>query len=108
MLVGNKSDLAETSRQVSTDEAREYAEDSQMLFFETSALDASNVDIAFQTVFERIYDSVVKNAAVAQDGGGGQQVGQQNTIKLKPPTTTTTHGQNDQANSSSSSSGCCS
>lgn len=83
MLVGNKSDLSDTSRAVSTDEAKEYAADSEMLFFETSALDSTNVEKAFQTVFEHIYKAVPKS--VAQDGATVGKPGQ-NTIKLRPPT----------------------
>jgi GTPase SAR1 family protein len=83
MLVGNKVDLAETSRAVSTDEAAQYAEDSQMMFFETSALDSTNVESAFKTVFERIYENMPKS--VKTDNSNVNIPGQ-NTIKLSPPT----------------------
>ncbi|GAM18765.1 hypothetical protein SAMD00019534_019400 [Acytostelium subglobosum LB1] len=53
MLVGNKSDLRHL-REVSTDEAKEFAEKHKLLFIETSALDASNVDSAFQTILTQI------------------------------------------------------
>ena len=46
MLVGNKSDLP-SPRAVSTDEAKAYAEENSMLFHETSAKDATNVESAF-------------------------------------------------------------
>ena len=46
LLVGNKSDL-EDRREVSFEEAQEFAEQRGMAFIETSALDSSNVDLAF-------------------------------------------------------------
>lgn len=83
MLVGNKVDLAETSRAVSTDEAAQYAEDSEMMFFETSALDSTNVESAFKTVFERIYESMPKSV---KTDNSNVNITSQNTIKLSPPT----------------------
>jgi len=85
MLVGNKSDLAESSRAVPTEEGGAFSEDNKMLFFETSALDATNVDAAFQTVFSKIYEIVPKKIANQVDGTNSATPGQ-NTIKLKPPT----------------------
>ncbi|KAI0221503.1 GTP-binding protein of the rab/ypt [Massospora cicadina] len=41
-LAGNKADL-ETRRAISTDEAREFAEEAGLIFFETSAKSATNV-----------------------------------------------------------------
>ncbi len=49
LLVGNKSDL-EDRRDVSFEEAQEYAEKHGMAFIETSALDSSNVEQAFLQV----------------------------------------------------------
>lgn len=46
MLVGNKCDLSEL-RAVPINEAKAYAEKNSMLFFETSALDGTNVEAAF-------------------------------------------------------------
>ena len=47
LLVGNKSDL-EHDRKVPFDEAQEYAIQNGMAFIETSALDSSNVEQAFE------------------------------------------------------------
>nr|POE82508.1 isoform 2 of ras-related protein rab-11b [Quercus suber] len=47
MLVGNKSDLRHL-RAVPTEEAKEFASTNGLSFIETSALDASNVELAFQ------------------------------------------------------------
>jgi Ras-related protein Rab-11A len=49
MLVGNKSDLRHL-RAVPTDEAKAYAAENGLSFIETSALDASNVELAFQNI----------------------------------------------------------
>ncbi|KAL1406441.1 Rab GTPase ypt31 [Vanrija albida] len=54
MLVGNKSDLKHL-RAVSTDEAKGFASEQQLSFIETSALDASNVEAAFQNILTDIY-----------------------------------------------------
>ena len=47
LLVGNKSDL-EDRREVSFEKAQQYAEKRGMAFIETSALDSSNVEQAFE------------------------------------------------------------
>ncbi|GAM19191.1 hypothetical protein SAMD00019534_023660 [Acytostelium subglobosum LB1] len=64
MLVGNKSDLRHL-REVSTDEAKEFSEKHNLLFIETSALDSSNVDVAFQTILTQIYHKMNRRATVA-------------------------------------------
>ncbi|XP_061110081.1 RAB11a, member RAS oncogene family, like [Conger conger] len=54
MLVGNKSDLRHL-RAVPLDEAKAFAEKHGLSFLETSALDSSNVELAFQTILTAIY-----------------------------------------------------
>jgi len=49
MLVGNKSDLRHL-RAVPTDEAKAFAERHRLSFIETSALDSTNVETAFQNI----------------------------------------------------------
>ncbi|XP_012990986.2 ras-related protein Rab-25 isoform X2 [Esox lucius] len=49
MLVGNKGDLGSV-RTVPTEEAKDFAEKKGLLFIETSALDSTNVEDAFQEV----------------------------------------------------------
>ncbi len=51
MLVGNKSDLRHL-RAVREDEAQAYAEKHKMMFIETSALDSTNVEDAFQNLLQ--------------------------------------------------------
>lgn len=54
MLVGNKSDLRHL-RAVPTDDAKAFAAENGLSFIETSALDASNVELAFQQELTEIY-----------------------------------------------------
>jgi len=54
MLVGNKSDLSHL-RAVSTEEAESFSSENGLTFIETSALDASNVESAFQAILTDIY-----------------------------------------------------
>ncbi len=69
MLVGNKSDLKHL-REVTTEESKEFAEKNQLSFIETSALDASNVELAFQNILTGIYHLMSKPNL--QQGGGAQ------------------------------------
>lgn len=57
MLVGNKSDLRHL-RAVSTEEASAFAQKNGLFFLETSALDSTNVERAFQTVLSQIYQII--------------------------------------------------
>ncbi|KAL3360200.1 hypothetical protein AABB24_016612, partial [Solanum stoloniferum] len=57
MLVGNKCDL-ENIRAVSVEEGKSLAESEGMFFMETSALDSTNVNKAFEIVIREIYNSV--------------------------------------------------
>ena len=45
-LIGNKSDL-EDKRQVTFEEGKQYAEENNLVFFETSALNGSNIEEIF-------------------------------------------------------------
>lgn len=54
MLVGNKCDLRHR-QQVDVEDAKDFAEDNNLAFIETSALDSTNVDLAFETILIEIY-----------------------------------------------------
>merc|ERR1712196_469399 len=56
-LVGNKSDLRHL-RDVTTEEAREFAQKHNLSFIETSALGGENVDKAFQNILTEIFTYV--------------------------------------------------
>ncbi|CAI2182298.1 1494_t:CDS:10, partial [Funneliformis geosporum] len=67
MLVGNKSDLRHL-RAVPTEEAKQFAAENNLSFIETSALDASNVELAFQNILTEIY-RIVSNKALENNTG---------------------------------------
>jgi len=52
-VVGNKSDLEE-SRKVSADEAREYADKTNLFYMETSAKSGNNVNELFTELARRV------------------------------------------------------
>ncbi|KAJ4753361.1 Ras-related protein Rab-11A [Rhynchospora pubera] len=66
MLVGNKIDLQD-QRAVTTEEAKEFAQKEGLFFLETSALQATNVETAFQTVLTEIF-SIVSKRTLATEG----------------------------------------
>ncbi|KAI8348710.1 small GTPase [Mortierella sp. GBAus27b] len=73
MLVGNKSDLRHL-RAVPTDEAKQFAAENGLSFIETSALDASNVELSFQRILTEIY-RIVSNKALESSGDGIRPTG---------------------------------
>jgi len=69
MLVGNKSDLRHL-REVPTETAKEFAEKNGLSFIETSALDSTNVELAFQNILTEIYhQSAQSHQPSGRDGG---------------------------------------
>lgn len=61
MLIGNKCDL-EADREVPAEAGQKFAEEKQLLFLETSALDATNVDKAFEWLAREICQRTKKEA----------------------------------------------
>lgn len=66
MLVGNKSDLRHL-RSVQTELAQQFCEKERLSFIETSALESTNVELAFQRILTEIYHRVSKKALDADD-----------------------------------------
>ncbi|KAL1820403.1 hypothetical protein DCAR_0416736 [Daucus carota subsp. sativus] len=66
ILLGNKNDL-EDERAVSTEDAKEFAQQEGLFFLETSALQATNVEDAFMTVLTEIFNIVNKKTLVASE-----------------------------------------
>ena len=58
ILIGNKNDLGDSgARQVEIEEGKKFAEENEMIFMETSAKDKKTIEIAFQTLVEKVYKS---------------------------------------------------
>lgn len=80
MLIGNKCDL-EAKRQVSKEEGEAFAQEHGLVFMETSAKTAVNVDEAFLRTAHFIYDNVQKGlidqTTVSGKAGGAKPAGKQ-------------------------------
>ena len=55
ILLGNKNDLEE-EREVKTEEGELFAKDNNIAFLETSALNGKNIEIAFKTLVDEVYN----------------------------------------------------
>ena len=82
MLVGNKCDLKHLQA-VLTDDAKAFAEQNNLAFIETSALDSTNVDLAFETILIEIYRIVTRKTLEA--GGDGPRPEAGTKIVLNQP-----------------------
>lgn len=104
MLVGNKTDLRHL-RTVPTEEATEFAERHNLAFIETSALDSTGVDTAFQQLLTEIHKIVSKKTQLVQEeaAAANKQQQQQQPSSLKGETIKITSA-NDEAVKSG---GCC-
>ncbi|KAK3034947.1 hypothetical protein RJ639_032347, partial [Escallonia herrerae] len=80
MLAGNKSDLNHL-RAVSEQDAHHLAEKEGLSFLETSALEALNVEKAFQTILLDIYQIISRKALAAQEAATSIP-GEGTTIKV--------------------------
>jgi Ras-related protein Rab-2A len=81
MLVGNKTDL-EHKRAVSTEEGERFARENNLIFLETSAKTAANVEEAFVQTAGRIYNNIQKGLLDISNDAYGIKIGpgqQQNT-----------------------------
>merc|ERR1711977_96966 len=85
MLVGNKSDLRHL-RAVPTEEAKQFASENNLSFIETSALDASNVELAFQNILTEIYRIVSQKALDQGEGGGAMPTGERKVLEISKST----------------------
>ncbi|KAK0606285.1 hypothetical protein LWI29_036146 [Acer saccharum] len=95
MMAGNKSDLNHL-RAVQEEDGHSLAEREGLSFLETSALEATNVEKAFQTILKEIYHIISKKALAAQ----------QATANISIPGQGTTINVND--SSGNVKKGCCS
>jgi len=93
LLVGNKTDLAE-DREVTTEEGIKFAREHSLNFLETSALNGSNVNKAFQIVLQDIHKLSQKYAKLDEQ-------------RLKQPTKQTVKLVGDDSAKKRAPSGCC-
>ncbi|KAJ8747359.1 hypothetical protein K2173_012939 [Erythroxylum novogranatense] len=81
MMAGNKSDLNHL-RAVAAEDAQALAEKECLSFLETSALEAYNVEKAFQTILLDIYQIISKKALAAQEAANSTGLPQGTTINV--------------------------
>lgn len=74
MLIGNKSDL-EHRRAVSTEEGEKFAEENGLIFMETSAKTALNVEQAFINTADKIHDNIQSGIIDVSNESHGIKVG---------------------------------
>merc|ERR1711967_65118 len=74
MLIGNKSDL-EHRRAVSTKEGEQFAEENGLIFLETSAKTAANVEQAFVKTAEKIYENILSGVYDVTNEAHGIKLG---------------------------------
>ncbi|CAD8079172.1 unnamed protein product [Paramecium primaurelia] len=93
IMIGNKIDAVD-QRTVRTDEASNFCEQQKIGFIETSALDGTNIDVAFNKIVSNIFNTIgskiVKKVV---------QVESEHVVLSEPKTTKT--------QSKKSSDGCC-
>ncbi|KAE9591918.1 hypothetical protein Lal_00038686 [Lupinus albus] len=85
MLIGNKTDLKHL-RAVAIEDAHTYAEKEGLSFIETSALESTNVDNAFQTTLAHIYHIISKKSLSSNPPPPAA------TFGIKETSTITVHG----------------
>ncbi len=73
MLIGNKSDLEK--REVSYEEGEKFAKENGLIFLETSAKTAQNVEEAFLKTAQKIYDNIQSGLYDLSNDSHGIKVG---------------------------------
>ena len=74
MLIGNKADLNHR-RQVSTEEGEQFAKENGLIFMETSAKTAANVEEAFVGTATKIYEKIQEGVFDVSNESYGIKVG---------------------------------
>eukprot|EP00461_Guttulinopsis_vulgaris_P004570 UN04572 len=69
MLVGNKSDLS-NHREVKYEEGQRFAQENGLIFIETSAKTAENVEKAFLSTAQRIHSNIVTGQIELNEASG--------------------------------------
>lgn len=109
MLVGNKCDLA-AHREVRYEEGAKFAADNGLVFIETSAKTAENVEKAFVSTAQKIYQNILNNVCDPNNEANGIKIG---TVAVNTTNTANSRANNDTTidlnsnKQSSGSGGCC-
>lgn len=82
MLIGNKSDL-DGRRQVSKDEGEAFAKEHGLIFLETSAKTAANVEEAFINTAAKIYTNIADGVYDVSNDAHGIKVGMSASPNVK-------------------------
>lgn len=98
MLIGNKCDL-DSRREVKKEEGEAFAREHGLIFMETSAKTAANVEEAFINTAREIYEKIQEGVFDINNEANGIKIGPQ----LSPTNPNLASG----GQSSSSSGGCC-
>lgn len=101
MLIGNKSDL-ENRRDVMKEEGEAFAREHGLIFMETSAKTAANVEEAFLNTAKVIYRKIQQGQFDSTNEGNGIRIGPQQPLgpRPRPSLQQTPQGSGDR-------SGCC-
>lgn len=76
MLIGNKADLADTKRRVTTEEGERFAKENGLIFIETSAKTAYNVEAAFLQTSNIIFSNLVNGGYdLTNEAASGIRIG---------------------------------
>ncbi|PRP89454.1 hypothetical protein PROFUN_01317 [Planoprotostelium fungivorum] len=95
MLIGNKSDL-DHKRAVTYEEGEQFARENNLIFIETSAKTASNVEEAFIKTARMINEKIEKGTFDVSNEMYGVKLGPQTTGITAPKESTTTAGETKQ------------
>jgi len=97
MLIGNKCDL-ESKRAVTREEGEQFAQENGLVFVETSAKTAANVESAFIQTAHNIHDKIDSGVFDVHNETSGIKVGPQHGMQ---------GGSGSSSGSGSSEGGCC-
>lgn len=110
MLIGNKNDL-EQRRQVSFDEGERFARENGLIFMETSAKTAYNVEDVFLKTSSMIYENIDRGVYDLSSDKSGIRVGNESFAiqgsKGATPGGNTKLGQQSSQNQKPEGGGCC-
>eukprot|EP01098_Paradermamoeba_levis_P017059 TRINITY_DN956_c0_g2_i1.p1 TRINITY_DN956_c0_g2~~TRINITY_DN956_c0_g2_i1.p1 ORF type:complete len:223 (-),score=44.66 TRINITY_DN956_c0_g2_i1:189-857(-) len=106
ILVGNKNDL-DSRRAVSTSEGEQFAKENGLVFLETSAKTAANVEEAFLATARQIYNKIQSGVIDVSDETYGIKVGPSGAFGNQKPGQIAKLEPNKNTNANPEGGGCC-